>query len=205
MNECLTIGLTGGIGSGKSIISRILRCNGFIVYDCDTKARYLMENDPTVKINLIKELGSEIYNQRGKLNKQLLSEKIFSQNSTYRYYVNSVVHAAVKKDILKEKKILTDSFFIESAILVTGQLENICDFVWLIDAPEKVRIKRVIKRDDLTKEQIEKRIKIQKNELNQLNNEKIIKINNDGMEPVLPEVLKLINKYITNQTFIMSC
>ena len=92
------IGITGGIGSGKSVVSRILRCCGFTVYDCDSEAKKLMTCNYMVKDCLINLFGDSVYHPSGELNKTLIADKLFSDNDI-RVQVNAIVHRAVRNDI----------------------------------------------------------------------------------------------------------
>ena len=204
MSSSLTIGITGGIGAGKSVVSRILRCNGFMVYDCDFKAKYLMCHNRNVKEELIRFFGDGIYNANGQLEKQKLAHLIFNDERA-KNQVNSIVHKAVRIDIEREKNDYPDLFFIESAILATSHLDKLCTCIWIVDASSEVRVKRVTLRDKLNLSQIQKRMDIQKDELDRLKGDCIVILNNDGEAPLLSKVLKMTDKYINQQTYILSC
>lgn len=197
------IGITGGIGSGKSVVSRVLRCNGFEVYDCDSKAKWLMNTDTGLKEALIDHFGPEIYGKNG-LNREKLAAIIFSDSSE-RSFVNTLVHSAVRKDIDSHIKQGSGDFFIEAALLPTSGLDNECDRVWLVEAPLEVRIKRVEKRDGKDVSEIEKRIESQDHEFDSLPSDKTIIIENNGYSPILVNILELTDKNINNQTFILPC
>ncbi len=102
--HCELIGITGGIGSGKSVVSRILRLNGEMVYDCDTEARRIMETDEAVIGQLRALLGEEAYTSDGHLNKPHVA-RIFT-DATLRNAVNAIVHAAVRHDLNAKKHTL---------------------------------------------------------------------------------------------------
>lgn len=204
MKKNCTIGITGGIGAGKSVVSRVLRCNGFDVYDCDSQAKHLMVSDKQLKNSLISEMGSEIYHSDGSLNKELLARRIFG-DSLERNKVNSLVHKAVKNDIIKKRKDVTGDFFIESAILFTSGLTSLCNDVWIITAPLDLRIKRVEKRDSVDRESIKKRIESQEEETKQIKEIPVCVMENDDHHTLLPEILKKLEKDNINQTFILTC
>lgn len=188
------VGITGGIGSGKSIVSRILRCNGFPVFDCDYEASYLMANNPEIKREIIEILGQESYLEE-RINKKFIASKIFS-DIILRQKVNSIVHCAVRNEINKRISCLKEPvFFIESAILSTGGLAILCDRIWIVEAAEELRIRRVINRDNLSVSEIERRIKAQESELSQLPPSKITVINNNGMDSLLEETLIFTDKF----------
>ena len=204
MCATFTIGITGGIGSGKSIISRILRCNGFFVYDCDSEAKYLMTRDKELKQSLQMRLGGDIYFSNGTLNKKELAKIIFS-NIEKREYVNSIVHAAVRKDIVEKRKKVRGLFFIESAILATGGITEFCNSIWIVTASPQERIKRISKRDNLSLKEISQRIESQEEELDKIKSEKIIILENDNQYPILPVILTLVNRIKEKQIYKISC
>lgn len=188
-----TIGITGGIGAGKSVISRILRINGFEVYDCDSEAKKLMEQDNEVKEELIKKFGDNIYDESGKLNRKFLADIIFNDKSA-RDKVNSIVHKAVYKDIQNKRKKENRPFFIESAILGSSGLIDLCDFTLNIMASEESRLNRVISRDNLCDKDIKQRMDSQNRELDFIPPEKRIDILNDSNHPILKKIIDLIKK-----------
>ena len=170
----MIIGLTGGIGAGKSVVSRILRCNGYEVYDCDSKAKKLMVYDDNIKNEIINCLGNEAYTDKGELNRAFISSKIFSQ-AILRNKINYIVHKGVREDFRRHIK-GEEIIFIESAILWTGGLTEYCDEIWLIEAPIEVKIRRLERRDNLSRSAILQRIESQEKEVEKLSEEKIIKI-----------------------------
>lgn len=184
------IGITGGIGSGKSIVARVLRCNGFSVYDCDSEAKRIMTKNPEVKEALIKELGAEIYLNTGEINRPLLSSHLFTDVQV-RAKVNAIVHEAVKRDIKNKIEKECGHLFIESAILFSSGIDKMCDKVWIVESPMEERIKRIEERDNLNNEDIKKRIKSQEREMEHLENTEVIIIKNDGRHPVLPQIISL--------------
>ena len=200
----LTIGITGGIGSGKSVVSRVLRCNGFKVYDCDSEAKKLMERDQEVRETLIGRFGNDIYLANGHLNRTLLASYIFT-DAANREFVNKVVHSAVRNDIIRLRAQIDGWLFIEAAILASGGISQFCSQVWIVTAPETERIRRVRLRDNLSLEEISKRLRIQERELELLENENTLFLENNGKNPLLPEILTLTNRIKNNQTYILSC
>ena len=181
------IALTGGIGSGKSVVSRMLQVMGYQVYDCDSRAKQLMTDDETVRGQLIVEFGTETYLADGTLNRQHLSTVAFS-NDEARARLNAIVHPAVGLDIMKRKP-----DFVESAILYESGLDILCDRIIVIDAPEEIRIARTIARDyhgDASPANIDKvraRIKAQNIPTGDLF------INNDGKTSIADLAVKILN------------
>lgn len=199
-----TIAITGGIGSGKSVVSRILRCNGFPVFDCDYEAKLLMTKDTKIKSALEARYGEGIYLPDGSLNRPRLAEIIFSDTKE-RSFVNSIVHKEVRENILQCRKETKGYFFVETAIPTTGKLGEMSDEIWLVEAPLSIRLERVMERDGSTPEQVEARIRSQVKEFAHLPKGKTVGIMNDGRHPVITEVLKRTSKYNNQQTYILTC
>ncbi|MBD5355963.1 MAG: dephospho-CoA kinase [Bacteroides sp.] len=185
------IGITGYIGSGKSIVSRILRCNGFSVYDCDSAAAWLMNNDISVKQQLIEILGEKCYQINGMLDRIYVSKIIFGDDNM-RMRINSIVHKAVSNDFKQFVENKTDKVFIESAILATSGLYKVCNEIWIVDAPENIRLLRVMERNHFSEQEVRKRMLAQKDELIGLPEDKIIVIENDGYREILEKIITLL-------------
>lgn len=187
----ITIGITGGIGSGKSVVSRILRCNGFYVYDCDTEAKRLMIENLEVKNALIDNFGNQIYTSEGNLNRQYLSTLIF-ENENMRGIVNGIVHKAVRDDIKRKRELINGFLFIESAIINTGGLDKYCNRIWLVESDHQERISRLKQRDGLSHEEVLSRIKSQEREFENIPSEKLISIKNDSENSIILKIIGLL-------------
>ncbi len=168
------IGITGGIGSGKSTIARALAARGFAVYDCDKEAKRLIVENAEVRKAIIGLLGTEAFTASpehpftGVYNTAYVAQRVFAEAELLEQ-LNRIVHPAVKKDILQRIGLTaTPVLFIESAILYEAGLNEICDKIIVVEAPEEVRIERTIQRDyhgEATEENINKvraRIQAQK-------------------------------------------
>lgn len=204
MTKGPTIGITGGIGAGKSVVARILRCNGFEVYDCDSEAKRIMVSDKKLGASLENALNTELFDEEGNLQKKKLASIIFSEDDK-REMVNSLVHKAVTEDIHIKREQIKGWFFIESAILETGGITPFCDKIWIVESPIELRFKRIGKRDSLDKEQIEQRVKVQKNELSGINKKKTLILENDDKHSLVSAILQLIDKINYNQTYLLPC
>lgn len=173
------IGLTGSIGAGKSVVSRILRLKGIAVYDCDSRARYLMEGSEEIKDALRARWGGECLDDNGHLVRSYIASRVFDNNEE-RLWLNSLVHSAVRKDILEWRK-NRDLAFVESAILATSGLDRMCDRIWVIDVPEETRICRAMRRGGIPEESIRQRNEAQRMEIGSLPAGKVSVIDNsDG-------------------------
>ena len=168
------IGITGGIGSGKSTIARALAARGYAVYDCDREAKRIIAENPVVQQQIIALFGEEAFVD-GEYNTQYISKCVFSPPPGGAggglQALNAIIHPAVKEDILQRSGLTaTRSYsnavlqakpvlFIESAILYEAGLDALCDRIIIVDAPEDIRIARTIARDyhgDATPENINK-------------------------------------------------
>lgn len=154
----LIIGITGGIGSGKTTLSEHLRREGFAVYDSDKEARRLQNEHPLIREKLTELFGAEIYNEQG-LNRPALAKLVF-ENSELLHKLNDVVHPVVRQDFRSWlERHADDQFaFVESAILFESGFRKLVDKVVLMTATEDLRIKRVMKRDGSTPEQVKARM-----------------------------------------------
>lgn len=154
------IGITGGIGSGKSTISNMLREAGYPVLDCDFHARQFYNSDVNLISDMKKTFGENIYKD-GILDRKALAEIVFNDKTSLDK-LNSIIHPKVKEYMffqIKESK--SDLFFVESAILFESGFNKHMDKILTVTAPKEVRIKRAMDRDNTTREKIEARMKFQ--------------------------------------------
>lgn len=187
---CEIIGIAGNIGAGKSIVSRILRCNGFFVYDCDSEASLLMNGYGALRAKLIEILGDSCYNDDGSLDKHYVSSKIFGDDAV-RGRVNSVVHEAVRGHFLSKAMEREGKVFVESAVMSTSGLDKICREIWFVDASEETRLRRVMRRNRLSEKEVRGRMETQRMELSRLPSDKVVIIENDDDSLLLERVLRL--------------
>jgi dephospho-CoA kinase len=157
----MTIGITGGIGSGKSTLSELIRKHGYLVYDTDKEARRLQEENQQLVQQIKNIFGEDIY-QQGKLDRSKVASLVFNSPELLKK-LTSVVHPAVRQDFInwREKHNSEDLLFIESAVLFEGGLFKLTDKIILVRASEDIRIQRVMDRDGITREQVLSRIKNQ--------------------------------------------
>lgn len=156
----MIVGLTGGIGSGKSTIARLFNSYGVPVYYADDSAKALMKEDKQLVEAIKKLLGPEAYND-GDLNKSFIASKIFS-NSKMRMALNNIVHPAVARDFEKWVK-AQDALYVikEAAILFENGGYIAMDFNILVTAPKDLRMGRVVQRDKVSISQVEQRMAAQ--------------------------------------------
>jgi dephospho-CoA kinase len=184
------IGITGGIGSGKSFIANIIEKMGNPVYYSDVRSKELTNTHPIIRQGLIELVGENVYFE-GELDKKILAAAIFS-NDEMRLKVNQLIHPIVRQDFEDWAKAQTSGLiFNEAAILFeTGAYRNF-DATVLIYAPIELRLKRVLKRDIITKEEVLARIK------NQMSDEEKLKMTpysilNDGEIPLLKQLEEVL-------------
>lgn len=154
------VGLTGGIGSGKSKVAELLSNRGVAVYDSDGRAKALMTSDEVLRAALIEAFGAECYTDVG-LNRAWLAERVFN-NEEELCKLNAIVHPAVMSDFAEWAEIQEcDYVVMESAILLEAGLESHVDVVVAVMAPKELRLQRAMQRDGATEEQIEERMRNQ--------------------------------------------
>lgn len=161
MEGLCILGITGGIGCGKSFVSSILKeCYSIPVYDCDSEAKRLMSSDEGIREKLIGLVGEEVYSGEV-LNRKLLADFLFS-NADNAQCVNAIVHPAVWSDFLRwAKDQRCPLVALESAILFECGFNARMDYVLFVDAPEDVRLHRAMQRDSASEEQIRARMNMQ--------------------------------------------
>jgi len=187
------IGLTGGIGSGKSTVSRLFEIMKIPVYIADTESKRLTESAPVIREKLTKRFGAELYAE-GKLNKPLLASLIF-ENEDNRNFVNSVIHPVVREDFEQWKAQRTQFpiLVIEAAILFESGFAGSVDVSVTVTAPEELRIRRVELREGWSRESILARIHSQLPEEEKIRRADYV-IYNDGEQGLIPQVEKLVER-----------
>ena len=157
----ISVAITGGIGSGKSFVSRMLEERGIPIYDTDSEAKRLMLSDEGIRRDLVALLGEEVY-QDGVLNKPFLASYLFA-DSRNAARVNGIVHPRVKEDFRRWLSFHAGKEVVgmECAILFEAGFQDSVDAVVMIYAPEDLRIERAMKRDSATEAQIRARIAAQ--------------------------------------------
>jgi len=188
----LSVGISGGIGSGKTVICTIFQILGISVYNSDLKAKKIMETNQEVRKEIINLLGKESYLNNFTLNKKFIAQKVFNQKELLSK-LNEIVHPAVRQDAeIWSKNIPQEGgyYLRESAILFETGIYKQLHINILVVAPEKLRIQRIKNRDGLSGEDITLRMK------NQWSDEQKLKLTdfviiNDGKNFLIPQILKI--------------
>ena len=207
----MIIGITGGIGSGKSTIAKQLREMGYAVYDTDSEAKRLIVEDVNLRKQMEQLFGKEVYKD-GVYQTAMVAQRVFADRSLLAQ-LNAIVHPAVKSDILRwvqtinhaasryttphhaTKSLGVSLCFVECAILFQAGFDVLCDQVIVVTAPEDVRINRVIARDASNIEKVRARMRAQEADKD-LQRAHIV-INNDGTTPIptlCEEIISLLTK-----------
>jgi dephospho-CoA kinase len=187
----LKIGLTGGIGSGKTTICKVFQCLGIPVYSSDSESKKILDTDPDAKFELQKLFGKEVYHEEGYLNRKKLAQLVFG-NPEALLKLNRLVHPLVRNHFLAWVKENKKAPYIikEAAILIESGAYKDVDAILFVSSPEEKRITRVMERDQLDREAIEARIKQQLPEEEKMEMCDYV-IYNDDLQMVIPQVIKL--------------
>ena len=200
----MIIGLTGGIGSGKSTIAKQLRAMGYAVYDTDSEAKRLIVEDAHVREQMEELFGKEVYAD-GVYQTALVAQRVFADRSLLSQ-LNAIVHPAVKADITRWAQTINQPTqpyttlhratpcFIECAILYQAGFDQLCDKVIVVTAPEEIRLARAVARDHSTIEKVRARMRAQETEKDILRADLVI--NNDGKTSI-PTLCEEIIRYLT--------
>jgi len=190
----LKIGLTGGIGSGKTTVARVFEVLGIPVYYADDAARRIMNEDEDLKREVIRLFGDQAY-INGTLNREFVASIVFSDKKKLAA-LNALVHPATIRNSNQWMKCQTASYAIrEAALIFESGVQGQLDYVIGVSAPHELRIQRAMQRDNLTRQQVQDRMDRQINETIKLKLCDFV-IVNDGETAVIPQVLKLHEKLL---------
>ena len=190
----IKVGLTGGIGSGKSTVSNILASYGFSVYNSDNRAKWLMNNNDNLKSNIISIFGNSSYFNNS-LNSKYISSKVFNDPLKLKE-LNNLVHPLVSKDFKNwlSNKNSNDIIFKEAAILIESEAYKELDKIIVISCPENIRIQRVLKRDGYTLESVQRRIQNQLSEIERIKYADFVIKNSGSKTDLVSKVKSLISE-----------
>lgn len=192
MKEAIKLGVTGGIGSGKSYVCKLLETHFHIpVYYTDNEAKRLNEEDPVIRQGLIELLGPEIYGPDNKLNRPKLADYLFA-SPQHAAVINNLIHPRVKEDfcqwsLRQEAPIVA----MECAILFESGFHTLVDHTLLIQAPLEIRIERVCKRDQTDTLHVKQRMDSQLPEEEKAAQADFT-LTNDGKCPILPQLQNIL-------------
>ena len=189
------IGLTGGIGSGKTTVAKLLESKGYSVYYSDIRAKEIVNNNAFLKTRIIQLLGDKAYDQDGKYNRKWVAQRVFN-NEKLLLELNKIIHPAVKSDfefwVRKQKG---DFIFKETALLFELNLDKNCFKTILVTADESLRIKRAMERDGKTCQEIKNIIQKQMSEQGKIKRANFIIQNNTDLENLGKEVERMLLEF----------
>ena len=189
----MQVGVTGGIGAGKSLVCRIFRILGIPVYDADTRAKQLMEESTDLRQQIIEAFGSESYDDSGKLNRHYLAALVFSNQEKVQQ-LNALVHPEVGRDYQKWADLnQADSPYIikEAALLIESGSYRQLNYLITVVAPADLRIQRVLDRDPhRDRQQIESIIARQITDEERIEKSDVV-LFNDEQQPLIQQVLEI--------------
>lgn len=186
----IKIGITGGIGSGKSVVASLFRLSGIPVYIADKESKRLTETSPVIRKKLTDLFGADLYTENG-LNKKLLASYIFS-NPAMLKQVNGIIHPEVNRDFTAWTEAQDTPFCaIESAILFESGFDRAVDISLMVYAPMELRMARALKRDAVSRSELINRIKTQMpDEIKKEHSDYVIY--NDDRQALIPQIGKFI-------------
>lgn len=188
----IKIGITGGIGSGKSVVATLLGLSGIPVYIADEESKRLTETSPVIKEKLVSLFGADLY-ASGRLDKRLLASHIFNNPETLKQ-VNAIIHPEVDRHfhdwVAKQSTALCA---IESAILFESGFDKIVDIRLMVYAPLALRIERASRRDTVSRAEIERRIQNQLPDEEKKDRSDYV-IYNDDKQALLPQIQRLLDE-----------
>ena len=192
----IKLGVTGGIGSGKSVVCEVLRLHDIPVYDADLEAKNLNDTSPVIREKLIEAFGAELY-KNDKLDRKKLAQLIFNDEKNL-HRVNSIIHPELAKHFEKwtDGRMEHSIVAIDAAVLFEAGFQQFVDKTITVFSPVETRIERVVKRDNLTKEQILSRINSQMSDEEKIRLSDFVIIN-DNKHSILEQVSTIL-KTISN-------
>ncbi len=188
----MKVGLTGGIGSGKTLVCSVLEKLGVAVYYADSEARRLMNSDPELVLQISGLFGNKAY-EGGILNREFLAQRVF-KDKVLLTRLNELVHPAVRKDFSRWASEQKPAFYVveEAAILFESGSDRNMDLTIGVFAEKELRVQRVMQRDGIAREQVRVRINSQMNEKEKMEKADIV-IYNDGKLMILPQIINMHN------------
>lgn len=194
----IVIGLTGGIGSGKSTVSSYLKDKKFPVSDADKIAREILEPGMPALDKLVEAFGDEIIDKDGNLRRKYLASIAFT-NKENEKKLNEITHGAIKETMGNEveefKKRGENIIFLDIPLLFEQGLDKWCDTTWVVTADEETRISRVVSRDEITEEDVRARIACQMSDKEKIALADEVLDNSFSKEELYTQIEELLKKY----------
>lgn len=191
----LKVAVTGGIGSGKSIVCKVFRNLGIPIFNADSVAKELMNNNMEIRRQFIEWFGQDIYQENGDIHRKKLAEIIFNDNIALQK-VNETIHPAVFNEFIQWAKVQTSPYVMQEAAIIfeNGHTDRF-DKIITVTAPVEVKISRCMKRDKVSRELVEDRMKNQLPDEYKINRSDFVIVNDDS-KMILPQILNIHNTLI---------
>jgi dephospho-CoA kinase len=192
------IGITGGIGSGKTTVAKVFQTLGIPVFDADTEAKNIMQNDENIRRQLVQHFGEKVF-ENGQLNRQYLSSVVFNDKEKLRT-LNGIVHPATIRAADEWMQKQNAPYAVKEAALLfeSGSNKNL-DVVIGVQAPLEMRIRRTMQRSNLSRRQIMERMEMQMDETEKMRLCDYVVVN-DEEQFLIPQVLQLHKRFISIQS-----
>ncbi|MFA5419761.1 MAG: dephospho-CoA kinase [Bacteroidales bacterium] len=191
------VGITGGIGSGKTTVCKFFEILGIPVFTADTEAKTLMNSSSLIRDQLVLTFGDHIYLPNRSLDRKKLAQLIFDSPDLLEK-VNSIVHPEVRTHFLRWVAKQSSPYIVyEAAIMFESGFYTMMDFNILVTAPEEVRIERVMAREDTTRADVKRRISRQWADPEKIKRADYI-LNNNNEELIIPQLIELDKKFRTH-------
>ena len=196
MKKPLQIGLTGAIGSGKTTVAKIFESLGIPVYYADDHSKNILQNNPAVKNEIIRQWGSSVLDAQGNIDKKALAAVVFVE-ATELKKLNAILHPLVAEDYRRwfDQQRAVPYVVKEAAILIESGSHASCDKIIVVEAPESVRLSRVMSRDDVSATQVQQRNAQQMPQSEKIKFADYI-IHNTDQKLLLPQVMEIHHKLI---------
>jgi len=192
----MTVGITGGIGSGKTIVCKIFRQLGIPVYEADAEAKKIYDEEPEVLEKIKNEISEDVFGKKGQLDKQKLAALVFADEEALQK-LNRLVHPFVIRHFETWKQRYKESPYIlkEAAILFESGTDKGCDKIITVSSPVELRIQRAVKRDKRTLQETEQIVQKQWSDEEKIKRSDFV-IVNDEQQLVIPQVLEIHAKLL---------
>ena len=203
MNKMKIIGLTGGTGSGKGVVSAFLKNNGTYIVDADKIAHDIILKGKPAYAELVEYFGKEILGDDGEVVRRKLGTLVFSQGGEKLEFLNKCTHKYIfeemKKEIAYAEKLGFKAAVLDAPLLLEGNFASLCDTVWAVYTDEKIREERIMSRDGITLEQAKDRISKQKKWSEYEEKADVVLDNSKDAAYVESQALKALNKALGEQ------
>lgn len=191
------IAITGGIGSGKSYVCKLLKARGIEVYDCDAGAKHVLATSAEVRRRLTELIGADAYMADGRFNKAVVASFLLVSEDNKKA-INAIVHSAVMDDFISSGKA-----WMESAILFESGCDRFVDKVVAVTAPDDVRISRIMMRDNITRAKAQEWIDCQMSQ-EEIRRRSDFELINDGRQDVESQIEDIINNILKQKCYRQS-